>query len=46
MQNRKWPTAFKMTAAMLEIQVRARKMGNYHPILMKLGTQITKTMLT
>jgi hypothetical protein len=31
-------------AAMLEIQVNSYKVGNYHPILMKIGIQTKKRM--
>jgi hypothetical protein len=33
-------------AAMLEIKVQAIKLGNYHPISMKIGTQTKKNMLS
>jgi hypothetical protein len=31
-------------AVILEIEVRAIKMGNYHPILIKIGTQTKNSM--
>jgi hypothetical protein len=47
MQNRKWPTAFKMAAAaMFGNSSACYKMGNYHPIFMKIGTQTKKNMLS
>jgi hypothetical protein len=33
-------------AAMFEIQVTCYKMGNYHPISIKIGTQTKKNMLS
>jgi hypothetical protein len=33
-------------AVLLEIEVRAKKMGNYQPILMQIGTQTKKNMLS
>jgi hypothetical protein len=33
-------------AAILEIEERAMQMGNYHPILMQIGTQAKKNMLS
>jgi hypothetical protein len=33
-------------AAKLKMQVRAIKMGNYHPILMQIGAQTNKNMLS
>jgi hypothetical protein len=33
-------------AVMLEIQVKCYTMGNYHPILMQIGTQTKKNMLS
>jgi hypothetical protein len=33
-------------AAMLKLLVRVTKIGNYHPISMKIGTQTEKSMLS